>query len=101
MRWIDVHPPTDRTAGLTLIEEHFPGTLEELSKTKLRSRRIVAKDRNDLFSNPKLTKKYAEKLKEGWYYGTNNSSAETRAWLERACLAAGIRYGTDFKTSFD
>lgn len=86
-------------AALTLLELRHPGTLKELSEIKLRSRRIVAQDPNDLFEKPELVKNYAEKLQEGWWYGTNNSATETRNWIERACLAAGVRYGVDLTTN--
>jgi len=86
--------------SLLSIEKAVPGTLEQLTKVKPRSRRIVARDPKDLFDKPHLVKEYSEKLgKDGWYYGTNNSGPETSSWLERACAHAGLTYGTDFKTS--
>jgi hypothetical protein len=86
--------------ALLSIEKAVPGTLNNLTKVKPRSRRIVARDPKDLFDKPHLAKDYAEKLgKDGWYYGTNNSANETGAWLRRACAHAGLKWGEDFKTS--
>jgi hypothetical protein len=86
-------------AGLRVLEEDRPGTLEKLSHIKPRSRRIVAPDPKHLFDKPHLAKRYAEPLMDGWWYGTNNSALETNSWLERACSIAELRWGDDFKTS--
>ena len=86
--------------SLLSIEKATPGTLDNLTNVKPRSRRIVARNPNELFDKPHLAKDYAEKLgKDGWYYGTNNSANETNAWLKRACAHAGLKWGEDFKTS--
>jgi hypothetical protein len=85
--------------GLRALEKARPGTLEKLSHIKPRSRRIVARDPKELFDKGHLAKKYADKLSDGWYYGTNNSGDETNAWLERACSCAGLKWGEEFKTS--
>ncbi|MCC6776428.1 MAG: hypothetical protein IT537_07290 [Hyphomicrobiales bacterium] len=87
--------------GLRALEESRPGTLEKLSLIKPRSRRIVAHHPKDLFEKERLAKEYAEKLSDGWYYGTNNSAHETNSWLERACSCAGLKWGTEFKTSLE
>lgn len=85
--------------GLRTLEQARPGTLEKLSLIKPRSRRIVAHDPKDLFDKDHLAKECAEKLMDGWYYGTNNSANETNTWLERACSCAGLTWDTEFKTS--
>lgn len=85
--------------GLKAIEQSKPGTLEKLSHIKPRSRRIVAREPRQLFASDHLIKDYAEKLMDGWWYGTNNSASETNAWLERACNCAGVTWNGDFKTS--
>ena len=87
--------------GLRTLEEKSPGTLEKLSHIKPRSRRIVARDPKDLFDKEHLAKEYAEKLADGWYYGTNNSAQETNAWLERAASCAGFKWDEKFKTSIN
>jgi hypothetical protein len=85
--------------GLKSIEKSKPGTLEKLSRIKPRSRRIVAREPKQLFESEHLIRDYAEKLTNDWWYGTNNSAAETDAWLERACTYADFKWGTEFRTS--
>jgi hypothetical protein len=87
------------SAGLLALESAQPGTIEKLSHIKPRSRRIVARDPKQLFDKDHLAKDYAEKLTEGWFFGTNNSANETNAWLQRACECAGVTCGEQFKTS--
>jgi hypothetical protein len=87
------------SGGLLAVESVKSGTLEKLSHVKPRSRRIVARDPKLLFDKVHLAKDYAEKLTDGWFYGTNNSANETNTWLERACIAAGLKWGEEFKTS--
>ncbi|MFM9847983.1 MAG: hypothetical protein ACKVP3_12585 [Hyphomicrobiaceae bacterium] len=85
--------------SLRAIEAAAPGTLEKLSQIKPRSRRIVARDKGELFDEIHLAERYAEPLMEGWWFGTNNSADGTKAWLERACGCAGLTWGKDFKTN--
>lgn len=85
--------------GLRAIEKTRPGTLEKLSRIKLRSRRIVAREPKQLFDNPQLAQKFAAPLADGWWFGTNNSAAETNAWLERAFACAGLAMGPDNRTN--
>jgi hypothetical protein len=99
-RRTDCHSLKELLASALIgIEKAVPGTLEKLTHVKPRSRRIVARDPKDLFEKPHLARDYAEKLADGWFYGTNNSANETSAWLQRACAHAGLRWGEDFKTS--
>ena len=83
--------------GLRALENEQPGTLDKLSRVKKRTKRIVARNPGELFDQPELSAKYAERLSDAWWYGTNNSAAETKTWLERGCEIAGLRWGTDFR----
>ena len=85
--------------GLQEIEGRHPGMLDELTKVKPRTKRIVARKKGDLFEDQALVEKYAEKLTDGWWFGTNNSTDETRQWLMRACEFTKMQFGTDFDTS--
>jgi hypothetical protein len=86
--------------ALLSIEKAAPGTFHKLTHVKPRSRRIGARNPKDLFDKQHLAKDYAEKLgKEGWYFGTNNSAAETGNWLQPASEIAGLKWGEQFKTS--
>lgn len=86
--------------GLVLLEKASPGTLEKLSNIKPYSKRIVAKDRNQLFESKHLVDAFSEKLQGEWWVGTNNSTQEVRAWLERATQCAGLTWNKDFKVWF-
>lgn len=85
--------------GLQKLEEMKPGTLAKLEGVKPRTKRIVSRDPAKLFEDEVLKEKYAEKLTNGWWYGTNNSAAETQTWLRRGCELAGLIWGKDLSTS--
>jgi hypothetical protein len=87
--------------ALKSLERTKPGTLDSLSRIRGRSRRIVARDANQLFDKPHLVKEYAERLNNGWYYGTNNSARETCVWMQRAAECAGLKSGSDFLISLE
>jgi hypothetical protein len=59
----------------------------------------VARDPKLLFDKEHLARDYSEKLRNGWFFGTNNSAHETNTWLQRACEIAGLAWDKDFKTS--
>jgi hypothetical protein len=85
--------------GLIALEKAKPGTLENLTRIRGRSRRIVARDASLLYDKPHLVSDYAERLMNGWFYGTNNSARETNVWLQRAVECAGFKWGSDFSTN--
>lgn len=85
--------------GLKSLERLHPGTLDELSTIRPRSKRIVSRDPEQLFKKPELVQKYSEKLVDGWWFGTNNSSDETLTWLRRGAEIAGLEWGKDIMTS--
>ena len=87
--------------GLRGFEQHQPGTLDKLSRISPRNKRIVARDPHRLFDQRHLSEKYSEKLVDGWWYGTNNSTAETLSWLKRGCELCGLAWGKDFLTSLE
>lgn len=86
--------------GLLAFETIAPGTLEKLSLIKPRSKRIVARERAELFEKAYLVSDFSEQLNSEWWFGTNNSAQETSAWLERAALCAGMAWGHDCGTNF-
>ena len=43
---------------------------------------------------------FSEKLVDGWWFGINNSAAETLSWLRRGAEIAGLEWGKDVETSF-
>ena len=56
-------------------------------------RRLVARERSDLYDKAHLETHSAE-LGNGWWMGTNLSSATIRKHIEAACRVAGIRFGS-------
>ncbi|HTZ66073.1 MAG TPA: hypothetical protein VMB83_01145 [Roseiarcus sp.] len=86
-------------AALLAIESARPGSLEELCHIRPRSKRIVARDKKLLFTSEAMSEEFSEQLGDGWWYGTNNSAQETKAWLQRACSCAGLTWGSDFNTN--
>lgn len=84
--------------GLLALEQKDPSLLTGLSQRRARTRRAVAQKPSELFDDPKLTK-YAEPLKPGWFYGTNNNRQTTKDWLRTACEMAGLQWGKDFDVS--
>jgi len=82
--------------ALRRLEELKPGVLEKLSQVKGRTKRIVAKDPKDLFDKEESAVKFATRLKDGWYFGRNNSAAETNSWLMRAADLADVELKTNF-----
>jgi hypothetical protein len=85
--------------GLRALERASPGTLEKLSKIRGRSKAIVSRDPNTLFNRPHLVAKFAYKLMDGWWLGTNNNANETNNRLQEAAGCAGLKWGETFKTS--
>jgi hypothetical protein len=85
--------------ALRQLEELKPGTLQKLSAHRKRSRRIVSRDPKGLFRSERLASKYAEKLTDDWWYGTNNSAVETDSWLALAADCAGLTWFDDMETN--
>jgi hypothetical protein len=85
--------------GLREIEAQCPGALEKLSHIKLKTKRIVSRDKKALFDSERLVDEFAVQLMDGWWYGINNNARETESWLERASGCAGLRWGEDFRTN--
>lgn len=81
--------------ALTELAKRHSGFLDQLSREKPRSKRIVAQSKNDLFEDAELVKKYAAPLTGGWWFGTNNSEAEVKRWLQRMARVAGAAWGKD------
>lgn len=81
--------------GLNLIEEVAPGTLDQFSQRKGRSKRAVANTREGLYDIPRPAS-YSQKLKSGYYVATNNKDAEAKGFLRQAAEIAGLQWGKNF-----
>ena len=87
-------------ARVKAFERIRPGTLDDLTKIRPRSKRIVSRDPKQLFKDPEMVGLFSEKLVDGWWFGINNSAAETLSWLRRGAEIAGLEWGKDVETSF-
>jgi len=83
--------------ALGQIEKKYPGTFEKLKNILPKTKRIVSKDRNQLYKNKPLSfaEKHSTASINGWWIATNNSGKEISKWLARACDEAGIYYYID------
>lgn len=81
--------------GLNIIEDKYPGTLESFSTWKGRSKRPVARNREDLYDGPHSIT-HSAKLKSGYFVATNNKGLESREFLREAAQIAGLEWGKNF-----
>jgi hypothetical protein len=81
--------------GLNLLERIAPGTLEAFSLKKGRTKRAVAKTREELYDVPHPLS-HSEKLASGFYVATNNKDSEARGYLMQAVEIAGLTWGKNF-----
>ena len=74
---------------------HHPTLLERYStKHRGRTRRYVARTRDDLYDIPEM-RKHGKRMKCGWWIDTNCSNAQKESRIKKACKIVGIRYGQD------
>lgn len=70
--------------------------LTRFGKARGRRRRYVALSRDDLYeSRPDLSRRFAKRLANGWWLGTNYSRKDVLSILRKACEVAGIEFGVD------
>ncbi len=67
------------------------------SKTRSRSRNLVARKRTDLFLKTPHLINQSEKLKNGWWLGKNLSTEQILKHIKTACEVAGVRFGSELK----
>ena len=76
------------------LDSGSPRFMEGLAEaTKGKTRRLVARNRSDLFDQSHL-EKHSVDLGNGWWMGTNLSSDAIRRRILTACRVAGIRFGS-------
>lgn len=61
------------------------------TKTRGRTRRLVAKTKDELYDKHHLSVKYSEYLENGWWIGTNINVAVIRKYIRTACEIMGFR----------
>ncbi|WP_417479299.1 hypothetical protein [Maricaulis maris] len=82
--------------ALIWLEKKYPGTLERLaSHPGGRGRRIVAADRETLYTRSPELAKMAEKLTGDWYVDVNLSKEQKLSRLRTACRITGLEFGKD------
>ncbi len=75
--------------ALQALERAKPGTLERLAAERGRTKRVVARQREDLYDDPRLGERFSQSIEGGWWVATNNSFPETEKFIRRAAFHAG------------
>ena len=90
-----------RTLAKVLKEFHRrdPNFMERFAeKTATRRRRLVARNRQDLYPySPDLAEKMSLDLENGWWLGHNLNAETIRRRIKTACEIAGVQYGSQLK----
>ena len=60
-------------------------------------RRLVARNPDDLYTDPKLVQNASRNLGNGWWLATNNSTALKRKYIRIACEVAGVKFDSQLK----
>jgi hypothetical protein len=80
--------------ALRRIEEARPGTLDQLSKKKRRTKRVVSRSREALYDTPHKPS-HSQEIPGGFFVATNNSYPEAMSFLREAVRIAGLTWGID------
>ena len=115
---IPPRPPRSRIIGFVLMgEEVYPGTaigtLAEIltifgredpnfmerfaTKAVSRNRNLVARNRADLYEKSHLLDSHSKELTNGWWLGSNLSTAQIRGHIKTACDVRGVEFGNQLK----
>jgi len=79
---------------LLRIGELDSGFFDRLARAKTKSRRIIAKNPEDLYlRKPHLARKFAQRLDGPWWYDSNLSRQQCELRLRKACDIAGLTFG--------
>jgi len=82
------------TEGLDLLEARRPGVLEALSRVKKRTKRPVARRREDLYDSAHPPE-HSARLSSGYFVATNNKADEVLRIMRRALLESGAAENPD------
>ena len=84
---------------LKAFDKRDPEFMERLaSQTSGRTRRLVARKRNDLYTDrPDFAEKASMNLGNGWWLGHNLSTRTIRKRIIIACEIAGVKFGSQLK----
>lgn len=74
------------------------GFMERLSpKTQGRVRRLVARNKNDLYENLNFRGGYCLDMRNGWWIRTHLGRPEMEKFIKISCKIAGVKFGTELK----
>ena len=80
---------------LKKLQDRDPGFMDRLAKETVgRKRRLVARDRNDLYDDPKFVEQSSLDLGNGWWLGHHLSTKDIKKKIEAACEVAGVKFGS-------
>lgn len=83
---------------LKALDRRAPDFMECLAKETVgRKNRLVARNRNDLYTDPKRVEKSTLDLGNGWWLGHNLSTAKIQRHIKTACEVAGVKFGSELK----
>ena len=83
---------------LKKLQDRDPGFMDRLAKETVgRKRRLVARDRNDLYDDPKFVERSSLDLGNGWWVGHHLSTRNIKKKIETACEVAGVKFGSQLK----
>lgn len=60
-------------------------------------RRLVARNPDDLYTDPKLVRNASRNLGNEWWLATNNSTTLKRKYIQTACEVAGVKFGSQLR----
>lgn len=83
-----------------LLSENDDLFLENVARERARTRGLVSRNRDALFDNRHLAEKHAERLSNGWWLNTNNSTEQVKRWLRVMARHAGLAWNQDIRISF-
>ena len=66
-------------------------------QTASETRRLVARNRNDLYINSPHLIDHSLELENGWWLATNSNTGQKREQIEVACKIAGVKFGSQLK----
>lgn len=83
---------------LTIFGREDPNFMERFAtKTVSRNRNLVARNRADLYEKSHLLDSHSKELTNGWWLGSNLSTAQIRGHIKTACDVRGIEFGNQLK----
>ena len=79
-----------------LFDSRNPQFMSRLeARTTGRKRKLVARNRSDLYSLTHLVEKYSVDLKNGWWLGSNMSTSMITKRIQTACDVADVKFGIE------